>query len=147
MSASGWQNSVPSDDDPILAEWIDEAEGNLESGKPVDLESYDRRDAGHSIDLRGLLPAIQMMAELGQSARGAASAGRRTGCRLEVSRRFPADFGSSAGALGIVYEAEQVSLGPAGGTERCCRSRPPSTLAEAAVPARSPGCRLPTTNI
>jgi serine/threonine protein kinase len=104
-------DSAPfAEDDPVLAEWIDEAKAALESGKSVDLESYDRRDAGRAAELHRLMPAIRMMAELGRGP------GSDDGPDAEpvLGSRALGDFllirEVGRGGMGIVYEAQQRSL-------------------------------------
>jgi eukaryotic-like serine/threonine-protein kinase len=92
----------PSIDDPILADLVDSATAQLQAGKLVDLDVLAKEHPEYVEPLRQLLPALQALA-------GAALAG---------DQRFP--FGKlgdfrlireiGRGGMGIVYEAEQLSL-------------------------------------
>src|SRR5215471_9508972 len=100
--------------DAVLAEVVEEFTNRLQAGESVDVEAYAQRHPEHAERLRQLLPALALLAEVGRSAdrgsdgvlRGAAEdhlSGTLGDFRLirEVGR----------GGMGVVYEAEQISLG------------------------------------
>jgi serine/threonine protein kinase/Tfp pilus assembly protein PilF len=101
--------------DEILGALIDELTDRLQAGEAIDLESYVRRHPGLEGQIRGLFPALEMMASLGRSAdRGAASSQPPGGDpRLDSGvlgdYRIVREVGR--GGMGIVFEAVQVSLG------------------------------------
>src|SRR5262249_4283908 len=90
---------------------IDELTTKLQAGEPVDLEAYVAEHPDHADSLRRLFPALQVLADLSHS--GSAS--------------FPPDLPDGSpqsgvlgdsrslrelarGGMGVVYEAEQISL-------------------------------------
>jgi serine/threonine protein kinase/tetratricopeptide (TPR) repeat protein len=92
-----------------LADLIEEFAARVQSGQLSDPEAFISAHPEHAKQLRSLLPAVQALAELGSHPSCAADAqadfaGSRLGdFRLlrEVGR----------GGMGIVFEAEQISLG------------------------------------
>jgi WD40 repeat protein/serine/threonine protein kinase len=109
----------PSDDtfdgaDPALIEKIAEIADRLRAGDRVDGESLARLHPEWAGELNRLLPAIQMMADLGASSMRAqdqdaqapnASAGQQLLGDFRIIREI------GRGGMGIVYEATQLSLG------------------------------------
>src|SRR5438477_11883995 len=107
-------NSVSSAaaDDALAAELIEELASRLRAGAPVDLETLIQQHPAQAERLRKLLPAIQVLADLGDSAASGsaplhvseadAAGGTLGGFRIvrQIGR----------GGMGIVYEAEQISL-------------------------------------
>jgi serine/threonine protein kinase/Tfp pilus assembly protein PilF len=97
----------------VLAEVVEEFTNRLQAGEAVDVESYIRRHPEHAERIRQLLPALELLADLGHSLHtgpdGAAvvvSEDRVSGTLGDF--RILREVGK--GGMGVVYEAEQVSL-------------------------------------
>jgi hypothetical protein len=99
--------------DPALAELFEEIAGKLQAGEPIDLQAYARQYPEQAERLRRLLPAAAVLAEVGRSAaRGEVASlvpPAELECGLLGDFRIVREIGR--GGMGIVYEAEQVSLG------------------------------------
>jgi serine/threonine protein kinase/Flp pilus assembly protein TadD len=84
----------------------------MQAGEPVDLEEHIRQHPEHADRLRQLLPTLEALAKLGPSL-GQGSSGQ--GATPESVDGTLGDFRIlrevGRGGMGIVYEAEQVSLG------------------------------------
>ena len=97
----------------ILDDLLAEISDKLHAGESVDLEDYVRRYPECAQPLRQMLPAMQALADLGLSAIRETSAAPRpdggdavSGCLGDF--RILREIGR--GGMGVVYEAEQVSL-------------------------------------
>jgi tetratricopeptide (TPR) repeat protein len=98
--------------DSVLDDLIETLTGRLQAGEPVDLEEVARRHPEHAERLRRLLPALVMMADLGDSSprelEGIDASGPGPGPGVLGDFRILREIGR--GGMGIVYEAQQVSL-------------------------------------
>jgi serine/threonine protein kinase len=108
------QISQPGSADRVFADLVEELTAKLQAGGPVDIDLVARDHPEHAENLRKLLPALEVLGELSRSGK----------------ERFPLAFGPEAdagpppgrlgdfrivrevgrGGMGVVYEAEQVSL-------------------------------------
>jgi serine/threonine protein kinase/tetratricopeptide (TPR) repeat protein len=92
--------------DPILDDLIDAFAARLQTGEPVDPEAYAREHPERAEPLRRILPAMMVLAELGRlEATQPAEVGAGTLGDFRIVREI------GRGGMGIVYEADQVSLG------------------------------------
>jgi eukaryotic-like serine/threonine-protein kinase len=108
------RTETTSEVDETLGALIDELTDRLQAGEAVDLEACVRLHPEHESQIRGLFPALEMMAALGRSAdRGAANSppggDPRLGSGVLGDYRIVREVGR--GGMGIVFEAVQVSLG------------------------------------
>ncbi len=102
-------------DDALLAQWLSEVSARLEHGEPIDLEGYDRQDAHTAARLRQLLPTLARLTDIGDPATRADAPGAAFEDVLNVPEGVLGDFRLireiGRGGMGIVFEAEQISLG------------------------------------
>ena len=100
--------------DLALAEWIEGLAERLQAGEPVDLEACARDHPEWADRLRTLLPTIAMMAELGHSQVRDGSRTQTPRCGMDATTGLLGDFRIlrevGRGGMGVVYEAEQLSL-------------------------------------
>jgi tetratricopeptide (TPR) repeat protein/predicted Ser/Thr protein kinase len=101
-------------DDPLLAEVVAEVTDRLRAGGVVDLEAYAARHPGLAGPLRELFPALRLLGAMsGSGAPGEGPA--RSPVEPPPEVRTLGDFRPhrevGRGGMGVVYEAEQVSLG------------------------------------
>jgi WD40 repeat protein/serine/threonine protein kinase len=108
---------VEGGDDSMLVEWVAEVAERIRAGEAVDLEELSRRHPERAGALRRLLPAMALMAEMARSARRVAAGpspvalGPEPAGELGVLGDFRLLREVGRGGMGVVYEAEQVSLG------------------------------------
>jgi serine/threonine protein kinase len=96
--------------DPSAAELIEELINRLQAGE-ADVEAFIAAHPGHAGDLRRLLPAAQVLADLSRSAEAEGSfppAEPPAAGGVLGDFRIVREVGR--GGMGLVYEAEQVSL-------------------------------------
>ncbi len=96
-----------------LAELIEELSARMEAGEPVELQAYLDAHPEHASELRRLYPALQLLADFSRS--GEASVPPEG---LEPAPALGMPLGDfhllreiGRGGMGVVYEAEQLSLG------------------------------------
>src|SRR5262245_66677116 len=94
-------------EDPVLIDLIDQIARKVQAGEPVDVEAYTRAHPQHADRLCRLLPAVQMLTDLGRSAASAGGPPDPEGGTLGDFRLL-GEVGR--GGMGVVYEAEQLSL-------------------------------------
>jgi serine/threonine protein kinase/Flp pilus assembly protein TadD len=111
MTASAVKRNPGTSADLLFAELVEELTAKFQAGEPVDVEAFLAQHPEQAERLRPLLPALQMLGALSEAGASfppgdpdqAASAGTLGDFRIvrELGR----------GGMGVVYEAEQVSLG------------------------------------
>ncbi len=84
----------------------------MEAGEPIDVDSLVQKHPERASELRRLLPAIQVLAGLEQSAVGGADLklGAASEKALGELGDFPLLRQIGRGGMGVVYEADQISL-------------------------------------
>ncbi|NUQ66079.1 MAG: protein kinase [Pirellulales bacterium] len=116
MSAEDRGISHVSETNQTLVDLFDELAGRLQAGESVDLEHYPREHPECADSLRQLLPTLEAMVELGRSraADGSSCARPARPATAELEPGVLGDFRIlrqiGRGGMGVVYEAEQISL-------------------------------------
>ena len=112
MSADTRDPDRLEESDPALGLIIEELAGRLQAGEPVDFQAVLADHPDQAERLRRLLPAIELMADLGSSAGSARPIGAWPApdgpAGVLGDYRIVREVGR--GGMGVVYEAEQVSL-------------------------------------
>jgi tetratricopeptide (TPR) repeat protein/serine/threonine protein kinase len=110
MKPSPSLGDLCSGDDPALFDLAEEMAARLQSEDVADVEAWIAAQGEHAERLRRLLPTVQVMAQL-----GAADGSVPPGPEGEPVPGLLGDFRIlrelGRGGMGIVYEAEQLSLG------------------------------------
>jgi serine/threonine protein kinase len=99
--------------DALLAEIVEEFTNRVQAGESVDVEAYIHKHPEHAERLRQLLPALALLDDLGRSLSSAANgaAGQSSEDTLSgVLGDFRILREVGKGGMGVVYEAEQISL-------------------------------------
>jgi serine/threonine protein kinase/Flp pilus assembly protein TadD len=97
-----------------LADLIEELSLRVEAGDNIDLSKFLEDHAQHAEELRGLLPALRLLVDFSRSSTAHVPVPTAEGIESPPSSdlgdfRLIRELGR--GGMGIVYEAEQVSLG------------------------------------
>ncbi len=100
--------------DQILADLVAEMIDRIHAGHPVDLTEYIARCPEKAEQIQGLLPALELLNGLASSVGSGKAASGRSGTTAEVLSGALGDFRLlrevGRGGMGVVYEAEQISL-------------------------------------
>ena len=114
MSAMTHDPSLHSGTDSELDRLIEELTRRVQAGEAVDLEAFAREHPGYTEPLRRLLPALELLADLGQSVPAENPRGDMVRPEPIAGLGELGDFRLvreiGRGGMGIVYEAEQISL-------------------------------------
>jgi serine/threonine protein kinase/tetratricopeptide (TPR) repeat protein len=100
--------------DRILEDLIAEITDHLQAGERVDLSAILADHPEHAEILRNILPAIEVMAEFGRSSAAGRPADQAASALVPAALGVLGDFRIicevGRGGMGVVYEAEQLSL-------------------------------------
>ena len=100
--------------DAVLAELVEEITNKLQSGESVELSAYERDHPEQMEQLRKLLPAIEVLAELKDSTGTQTTAVQPNGPDSHLQPGVLGDYRiireAGRGGMGVVYEAQQISL-------------------------------------
>jgi len=108
--------------DPLLDEIVDEITRKMQGGKPVSLQTYLERYPEQADSLRQIWPGLQLLAELGNSTDPTDGSSFNTSdsyfeetANVDSAKHHLGDFRilrqAGRGGMGVVYEAEELSLG------------------------------------
>jgi serine/threonine protein kinase len=100
--------SQPALADPALAALIDAYTALRQAGGPADPEAFARNHPEHADTLRRLLPLLEVLDDLGNSSGSSRPRGVPEALGELGDFRLRREIGR--GGMGVVYEAEQISL-------------------------------------
>jgi serine/threonine protein kinase len=103
--------SVAAKSDAVLDALVEEFVARLERGEEPSVEDFVRRQPDRADELRQLLPAARVMASLGSTGAVTEPPNRRVPPELRDLGDFRLQREIGRGGMGVVYEAEQLSLG------------------------------------
>jgi serine/threonine protein kinase/Flp pilus assembly protein TadD len=94
-----------------LALLVEQLNARLEAGEPVDREEIERQYPEFATELRDLLPAMALLVNLSRSRSSALAIRDDDGAPLGELGDYRIVREVGRGGMGVVYEAEQISLG------------------------------------
>jgi serine/threonine protein kinase len=112
MTGSSGVASASSSIDRVLVELMDQVADRLQAGESIDVEELARQHPEHAERIRQLLPAARVLAELERSKAGSSPVPAQPAAATEtgVLGDFRLIREVGRGGMGVVYEAEQISL-------------------------------------
>jgi WD40 repeat protein/serine/threonine protein kinase len=111
MTVSEHDEGLELPTDQALALAADELAARLHAGGPFDVEAFLHEHPEHAAELRRLLPALRGLASLEPSARPTPAGAGPAAATSETLGDFRIVRQIGRGGMGVVYEAEQLSLG------------------------------------
>lgn len=105
-------DTIGASSDEFYDDLVEEIAEQIEAGQSLDLEVYLARHPQYADKLRRVVPAMRAMVKLGMES---LSGGARRKCEPEFPGGALGDYRIvceiARGGMGVVYEAEQISLG------------------------------------
>jgi serine/threonine protein kinase/tetratricopeptide (TPR) repeat protein len=108
--ASASRGASGSATNPILERLIESLTDRLQAGESINLEEFISQHPDQAEQLRQLLPALEVLADLGRSAARRVPLGPEAGPEIGELGDYRIIREVGRGGMGVVYEARQISL-------------------------------------